>query len=147
MKNLKKENSWTLTDRQLCDCEMILDRGFKPLDKFMVKEDYESVINDMRLSDGQLFPIPITLDVDKEFSNQISIGEKIILREKEGFIIAKMKIESIWSPDLNKEAELVYGTTDQSHPAVNYMFNIGHKIYVGGEIEKISMPKHYDYRQ
>ena len=147
MKKLEKENSWTLTDRQLCDCEMILDRGFKPLNKFMVKEDYESVINDMRLSNGQLFPIPITLDVDEEFSNQISIGEKIILREKEGFIIAKMKIESIWSPDFNKEAELVYGTTDQSHPAINYMFNIGHEIYVGGEIEKISMPKHYDYSQ
>tara|TARA_B100001173_G_scaffold267159_1_gene243005 strand:+ start:60 stop:1694 length:1635 start_codon:yes stop_codon:yes gene_type:complete len=144
---VKKENSWILTDRQLCDCEMILDRGFKPLDKFMVKEDYESVINDMRLSNGQLFPIPITLDVDKEFSNQISIGEKIILREKEGFKIAKMKIESIWTPDFKKEAELVYGTINQSHPAVNYMFNIGHKIYVGGKIEKISMPKHYDYRQ
>ena len=143
---MKKENSWTLTDRQLCDCEMILDGGFKPLDKFMVKEDYESVINDMRLSDGQLFPIPIMLDVNQEFANQINIGEEIILREKEGFRIAKMKIESIWNPDLCKEAKLVYGTTDQSHPAVNYMFNIGHKIYVGGKIEKISMPKHYDYR-
>ena len=75
---MKKENSWTLTDRQLCDCEMILDGGFKPLDKFMVKEDYESVINDMRLSDGQLFPIPIMLDVNQEFANQINIGEEII---------------------------------------------------------------------
>ncbi|MFL2983256.1 MAG: bifunctional sulfate adenylyltransferase/adenylylsulfate kinase [Candidatus Neomarinimicrobiota bacterium] len=144
---MKKENSWTLSDRQLCDCEMILDGSFRPLVHFMVKEDYQSVINSMRLSDGQLFPIPITLDVDKKFSNQISIGEEIILREKEGFKIAKMTIESIWSPDFYKEAELVYGTIDQSHPAVNYMFNIGHKVYIGGKIEKIATPKHYDYRQ
>ena len=57
-----------------------------------------------------------------------------------------MKIESVWEPDLHKEAELVYGTADQDHPAVNYMFNIG-SHYLGGKIEKISMPKHYDYLQ
>ena len=141
-----QDKSFTLTDRQLCDCEMILDESFSPLNRFMNKDDYLMVLSDMRLTTGELFPIPITLDVDKEFSDQVSIGEKIILREKEGFKIATMIVESIWEPDLRQEAELVYGTMDQAHPAVNYMFNIGKKIYLGGVIEKISMPNHYDYR-
>ena len=138
---------WTLTDRQLCDCEMILDSSFFPLDQFMNENDYQSVLNNMRLCSGALFPIPITLDVNREFSNQISVGENIILQEKEGFKIATMKVESVWEPDLHKEAELVYGTADQDHPGLNYIFNIGNKIYLGGKIEKISMPKHYDYSQ
>ena len=142
-----KERSWILTDRQLCDCEMIMDESFNPLDRYMTENDYHSVLNDMRLSSGALFPIPITLDVNKEFSSQINIGEKIILREKEGFKIAYMTVESIWEPDFYQEAELVYGTIDESHPAVDYMFNMGNKVYMGGKIEKIAMPNHYDYRQ
>ncbi len=142
-----REKSWILTDRQLCDCEMILDNSFYPLNRFMNENDYHSVLSEMRLDSGELFPLPITLDVNKEFSEQVSIGEKIILREKEGFKIASMKIESIWEPDFSQEAELVYSTVDQAHPAVNYMFNIGNKVYIGGKIEKIAMPNHYDYRE
>ena len=139
--------SFTLTDRQLCDCEMILDKSFSPLNRFMNEDDYQMVLSNMHLSTGELFPIPITLDVNKEFSEQVSIGEKIILREKEGFKIATMVIDSIWEPDFYKEAELVYGTTDHSHPAVDYIFNTGNKVYIGGKIEKIAMPNHYDYKQ
>ena len=142
-----QEKSFTLTDRQLCDCEMILDQSFSPLDRFMNKDDYQMVLSNMRLSTGELFPIPITLDVGKQFSEQVSIGEKITLREKEGFKIATMVIDSIWEPDFNEEAKLVYGTNDQYHPAVNYMLNIGNKVYIGGKIKKIAMPNHYDYRQ
>ena len=101
----------------------------------------------MRLANGKLFPLPITLDVDREFSKKVSVGEKIILREKEGFKVASMTITSIWEPDFNLEAELVYGTIDQMHPAVNYLFNYSNKVYIGGEIEKVSFPNHYDYRK
>jgi len=141
------EKSWTLTDRQLCDCEMILDGSFSPLDRFMTESDYDSVLENMRLSSGELFSLPIVLDVDEQFADQLNLGEKILLREKEGFKIAHMNIESIWKPDFDQEAKLVYGTKDKLHPAVNYMFDIGNKIYVGGKIEKIAMPNHYDYRQ
>jgi len=144
---MKQEKSWTLSDRQLCDCEMILDGSFSPLDHFMTKDDYNTVLSDMKLSNGDLFPLPIVLDVNEEFANQLNIGERIILREKEGFKIAYMIINSIWEPDLKREAELVYGTNDISHPAINYMRNLGNKIYIGGEIKKISMPNHYDYRK
>lgn len=141
-----KQYSWMMTDRQLCDIEMILDGSFSPLNQFMNENDYKGVLNNMRLSNGKLFPLPITLDVDREFSKKVGVGEKIILREKEGFIVASMIISSIWEPDFNLEAKLVYGTLDQSHPAVNYLFNSSNKVYIGGEVEKISMPNHYDYR-
>ena len=138
---------WTLTDRQICDCEMILDKSFHPLNRFMTEDDYNSVLNEMRLSSGELFPIPITLDVDKEFFKKLAIGEQITLREKEGFKIATMTIESKWQPSFQRESELVYGSTDQYHPGVNYLFNTSNKFYVGGKVEKISMPNHYDYRE
>ena len=77
-----KENSWTLTERQICDCEMILDGSFAPLNRFMTESDYKSVINNMRLPDGSLFSIPITLDVTEEFSKNLKIGDEIFLREK-----------------------------------------------------------------
>ena len=143
---MNQQKSWVLTDRQLCDCEMIMDGSFSQLDHFMTKSDYESVLTGMRLSNGDLFPLPIVLDVNKEFSNQLDIGETIILCEKEGFKIAYLTVDSIWEPDLEREAELIYGTKDMSHPAVNYMFNIGNKVYVGGKIKKIALPNHYDYR-
>ena len=81
------------------------------------------------------------VDDDRNILTSLSIA-----LEKEGFKVASMTITSIWEPDFNLEAKLVYGTLDQSHPAVNYLFNFSNKVYIGGEIEKISMPNHYDYR-
>ena len=138
---------WVLSDRQLCDCEMILDKSFKPLDGFMDEDNYHSVLNDMRLSNGMLFPIPITLDVNEEFLKEVSVGQEITLSEKEGFKIANMTIESIWKPDLYKEAILIYGSNDQSHPAVDYLLKKSNKVYIGGRIKKISTPNHYDFRK
>ena len=142
-----EQKSWTLTDRQLCDCEMILDGSFYPLNRFMNEKDYKGVLKEMRLSTGELFPIPITLDLDKDFSEQVEIGQKILLKDKEGFKIAILTIDSIWKPDFYMESELVYGTSDESHPGVNYLFNKSYNTYVGGELEKISFPNHYDYRK
>ena len=141
------KNSWTLTDRQLCDCELILDGSFSPLTGFMTKEEYNSVLDKMRLGNGKLFPIPIILDVNEKFSQKLNFGDEIFLCDKEGFQIARMIVESIWEPDFEKEAKFVYGTNDTLHPAVNYLYNQGNKVYVGGEINKILMPNHYDYKQ
>ncbi len=139
--------SWILTDRQLCDCEMIMDKSFFPLEGFMNEDDYNAVITDLRLTDGSLFPIPITLDIDKNFSEQITVGEKIILMEKEGFHVAYMEVESIWIPDLLYEAQEVYDTIDHLHPAVDYIFNKTNEVYIGGKIKKIAKPNHYDYKK
>ena len=67
---------------------------------FMVEEDYNSVIKTMRLEDGHLFPIPIVLDVDEKFSQNLKSGDSIILRDKEGFQIARMMIDSLWKTKL-----------------------------------------------
>ena len=139
--------SLTLTDRQLCDCELLIDGSFHPLDRFMVEEDYQSVLKKMRLSSGELFPLPIVLDVNKTFSDQIELGEKIILKNKEGFKIAFLTIESIWKPNLELEAKLVYNTNNKIHPGVNYIHNIGNEIYLGGKVEQIEKPFHYDFKQ
>ena len=139
--------SWQLTNRQICDLELLLNGGFTPLMGFMAQSDYDSVLSNMRLDNGALWPMPITLDVTDEFSKSISIGDKITLRDHEGFALAVMKVSNNWRPDLKLEAESVYGTADETHPAVNYLFNIGHKNYLGGTLEGISLPHHYDYQE
>ena len=147
---LKKKSinypSWVLTDRQICDLEMILNGGFSPLGGFLGKDDYESVINDLRLNDGRLWPIPIMLDVPSEFAQSISIGNKITLKDKEGFSLAIMEITDIWEPDRIKEAKLVFGTDDDSHPGVDYLLNECNPLYVGGTLDCIDFPHHYDYQ-
>ena len=145
-KDASKYKSWVLRDRQICDLEMILNGGFSPLNGFLNKEDYENVLTDMRLSDGSVWPMPITLDVNSEFSQSISIGDNITLKDKEGFSIAVLEVEDKWEPDLNKEAELIFGTKDVSHPGVDYLLNYSNNIYIGGKVELIDLPHHYDYK-
>ncbi|MDP6853721.1 MAG: adenylyltransferase, partial [Candidatus Marinimicrobia bacterium] len=102
--------SHTLTDRQLCDVELLLNGSFSPLTGFLGEEDYQSVLQDLRLKDGTLWPIPVTLDVKTEFAINISQGEKIALRDHEGVLIAVMTVSDIWKPDKKAEAEKVFGT-------------------------------------
>jgi len=137
--------SWTLNDRQICDLEMILNGGFSPLTGFLNESDYNSVLENMRLQDGTIWPIPITLDVTEEFAEAINKSDEIALKDKEGFTIAVMSAESIWAPDKKAEAEKVIITTDDSHPAVNYLINESNPVYVGGPIKGLMLPKQYDY--
>ena len=135
-----------LTDRQLCDLEMIMSKAFYPLDGFIGEDDYYSVLDNMRLVNGSLWPIPIILDISKQFSKQVSINHKIILKDKEGFSLAEMKISDIWEPNKKIEAEKVYGTLDESHPGVDYLLNQTNSTYVGGSIKCIESIHHYDYK-
>ncbi len=138
--------SWTLTDRQICDLELILNGGFSPLKGFLNKKDYDSVVKNMRLADETLWPIPITLDIIKEISDKLSQGDKLVLRDKEGFPLAILHIEDIWKPNLKTEAQSVFGTVDETHPAVNYLLNFTNPVYIGGTLEGLTPPKHYDYQ-
>ena len=138
--------SWTLNDRQICDLELILNGSFEPLNGFLGKKDFESVINDLRLENGTLWPIPITLDVSIEFADLLSNGDSITLKDKEGFSLAIMEISDIWEPDRSKEATLVFGTNDDKHPGVNHLLNESNPIYIGGNLKCIDLPHHYDYK-
>ncbi len=138
--------SWDLTERQLCDIELLLNGAFSPLEGFLNKDDYDSVVNKMRLKSGVLWPIPVTLDVTEEFAADVKPGDKLALRDLEGVILATLEVGDVWTPDLDAEAKGVYGTTDEKHPAVNYLKNIGNPVYVGGKLHGIEEPTHYDYK-
>ena len=137
---------WTLNDRQICDLELILNGGFEPLNGFLGEKDFKSVINNLRLENGVLWPIPITLDVSIEFAELLSNGDSITLKDKEGFSLAIMEISDIWEPDRAKEASLVFGTNDDKHPGVNHLLNESNPIYIGGNLKCIDLPHHYDYK-
>jgi sulfate adenylyltransferase len=138
--------SWDLTERQLCDIELLLNGAFSPLEGFLGKEDYESVVEKMRLASGVLWPMPITLDVSEEFAETIQGGDRIALRDLEGVVIATLDIGDIWTPDKEAEAKGVYGTTDETHPAVHYLNNISNPVYVGGRLRGVEAPIHYDFK-
>ena len=124
--------SWDLSQRQLCDLKLLLNGGFSPLAGFLGEQDYEQVLERMRLGDGTLWPIPVTLDVARKFVDGMRAGQRIGLRDPEGFLIATMTVESIWEPDRRREAQAVFGTTDEAHPGVDYLLNQTHPVYLGG---------------
>jgi len=117
------------------------------LNGFLTEEDYHSVLDNMRLKDGFLWPIPITLDVTEDFGNKVNISDQVVLRDKEGFAIAVLTIGSKWIPNKVEEAEKVLGTTDETHPAVNYLLNESNPVYLGGAVLGLMMPKQYDYTE
>ncbi len=139
-------DSWDLTDRQVCDVELLLNGAFSPLEGFLTQAEYDGVVNDMRLPDGTLWPMPITLDVSEEFAAGIETGQTIALRDKEGVLVATMNVTDVWSPDKAAEARQVFGTEDQLHPAVNYLNHIAGPVYLGGRLRGVEAPVHYDFR-
>lgn len=138
--------SWDLTARQICDLELLMNGGFNPLKGFLGEEDYKSVVEDMRLADGTLWPIPVTLDVSEEFADNVADGQDIALRDQEGVILAILSVSDVYRPDKAREAEMVFGADDIAHPAVNYMHNIAGSVNLGGVVTGIQQPIHYDFR-
>ncbi|WP_372609742.1 bifunctional sulfate adenylyltransferase/adenylylsulfate kinase [Aquicoccus sp.] len=138
--------SHDLTLRQICDLELLMNGGFNPLKGFLGQDDYDRVVEEMRLADGTLWPMPITLDVSEDFAASIELGQDIALRDQEGVILATMTVTDRWTPDKSREAEKVFGADDMAHPAVNYLHNVAGKVYLGGPVTGIQQPVHYDFR-
>ncbi|MGR3292127.1 MAG: bifunctional sulfate adenylyltransferase/adenylylsulfate kinase [Paracoccaceae bacterium] len=138
--------SWDLSPRQICDIELLMNGGFNPLKGFLSEADYDSVVSDLRLADGSLWPMPITLDISEKFGADIEAGQDIALRDQEGVILAIMTVTDKWTPNKTLEAEKVFGANDVTHPAVNYLHNTAGPIYLGGPITGIQPPVHYDFR-
>ena len=139
--------SWDLTERQICDFELLMNGGFSPLSGFMTRADYEPVVKGMRLADGTLWPIAITLDVPEKLAETLETGSHLALRDPEGVMLAALHVEDVWQPDKASEAKQVFGTANKEHPAVGYLFSQAHSHYVGGRVEGIDPPVHYDYRR
>jgi sulfate adenylyltransferase len=131
-----------ISQRALCDLELLATGAFSPLDRFMGKSDYERVLTEMRLTNGMLFPIPVTLPVDEEsFPNW---GEQVTLSDARNNTIAVMQIEEVYHWDELREARLALGTTDPRHPLVSEMNTWG-KVYVSGELKVIDLPTYHDF--
>ncbi|MFZ0801886.1 MAG: bifunctional sulfate adenylyltransferase/adenylylsulfate kinase [Terriglobales bacterium] len=139
--------SWDLTARQICDLELLLSGGFSPLRGFMTRADYEGVCHNMRLQSGVLWPMPITLDVTEAFAKTLKPGSsKIALRDAEGVMLAVLSVEDVWQPDRAAEAKAVFNSTSAAHPGADYAMNRSNPWYVGGTLEGLQMPSHYDFR-
>ena len=138
--------SWDLTQRQICDLELLMNGGFNPLKGFMTRADYDGVVSEMRLASGALWPMPINLDVSEAFAEGLEPGTDIALRDQEGVILAIMSVTDKWRPNKAREAKEVFGADDLAHPAVNYLHNVAGPVYLGGPIKGLQAPTHYDFR-
>jgi sulfate adenylyltransferase len=135
----------TLSLRQECDLELLLNGGLSPLRGFMNRQAYDSVLDTLHLPDGRLWSIPITLDVPSPLADAIEPGARVALRDVEGFMLAVLTVEDKWRPDKRREAQEIYGTTDPDHPGVRYLFEQVHDTYLGGMVEGIQLPAHFDF--
>ena len=123
--------SWDLTPRQVCDVELLLSGGFSPLRGFVNRLDYEGVCHNMRLGNGLIWPMPITLDVTEEFAKNLKPGSsKVALRDAEGVMLAVLNVEDVWQPDRAAEAKSVFGSTSKAHPGADYVMNKANPWYV-----------------
>src|SRR6185436_6542248 len=107
--------SWTLTPRQLCDLELLLTGGFSPLRGFMGKADWDAVCAGMRLADGTLWPMPITLDLPEADAGKLAPKSRLALRDGAGALLAVLTVSDTWRPDREAEARAVFGSTDVTH--------------------------------
>ena len=138
--------SHDLSPRQICDLELLMNGGFNPLKGFLTEADYDGVVENMRLSTGELWPMPINLDVTEDFAASVELGQDIALRDQEGVILGTMTVTDKWVPNKAREAEMVFGADDSAHPAVNYLHNQAGNVYLGGPVVGIQQPVHYDFR-
>ena len=139
--------TWTLTDRQSCDLELLTSGAFSPLRSFMARADYEAVCEQSRLADGTIWPIPITLDVDRATASALNPEDRLVLRDVEGMVLAVMEVEEIWRPDRAEEIGLVYGTDDHSHPGAAPLLSGDAEFCVSGPIEGVNNLLHYDFTE
>lgn len=138
--------SWTLSPRQLCDLELLSTGGFSPLHGFLGEQDYDSVCASMRLADGTLWPVPVTLDLPDRVLAAAEAAGALALRDPEGVMLAALQPAEAWRPDLRAEAQAVLGTTDPAHPGVEHLLRRTNPWYVTGTLEVVRLPEHPDFR-
>jgi sulfate adenylyltransferase len=139
-----KLSSLQLSPRSMCDLELLSVGAFSPLDRFMGKADYTRVLEEMRLANGILFPMPVTLPVQDV--QRIQKGKNIALRSPKNELLAIMTVEEVFEWSVSEEAGRVLGTTDVRHPLIAEMASWG-KTYISGPLRVLNLPKHYDFSE
>ena len=133
-----------LSERSTCDLELLATGAFSPLDRFLGKDDYHSVLDDMCLRAGHLFPVPVTLPVDP--GPDIRPGQDVALRDPRNELLGVMSIEEAYSWDLDEVAHKVFGTTDVRHPLVSEMHRWG-QVNISGPLKVLELPRHNDFKE
>jgi sulfate adenylyltransferase len=131
-----------LTERELCDLELIITGGFSPLDRFMGAADLRRVMDEIRLSDGTLWPMPVILTV--QHSDNVRVGADITLRDRKNHMLAVMSVTEQFTWHRDELAQKVFGTTDTAHPIVAEMQTWG-ELCISGSLQALTMPPHYDF--
>ena len=132
-----------LSARNVCDLELLATGGFSPLDRFMNRADYDSVLDDMRLTSGVLFPLPVTLTVKKDA--EVKLDGELALADQHNNVLGVIRVEEIFEWEPEREARLAYGTNDLRHPIVAEMNSWG-DLCVSGELRVLQLPRYYDFR-
>ncbi len=136
--------SLTLSDRSVHDLELLASGAFSPLDRFLSHRDYERVLDEMRLADGTLWPMPITLPVADPA--QVRLGTEVCLRSPKNEPLAVMRVEEAYAWDAEREARALFGRQDLAHPLVAEMSGWG-KVNVSGRLQVLSLPRYYDFAE
>jgi sulfate adenylyltransferase len=133
-----------LSERAICDVELLATGAFHPLDRFMGSADYARVLQEMRLASGELFPIPVTLPIANDES--VALDREVALLDSRNEILAVMTVEEIYEWDLPLTCRQVFGTEDARHPLVAEMHGWGHRN-ISGPLKVLKLPTHYDFRE
>jgi sulfate adenylyltransferase len=134
-----------LTPQQLCDLELLLNGAFSPLRGFLGRADWESVLERMRLADGTLWPMPIMLAVPAEQAARLEPGRPVALRDPEGVMLALFQLAERWPCEPEREARAVFGTADALHSGVRTALGLQGRVYLGGTVQGVQAPPHYDF--
>ncbi|WP_342399849.1 sulfate adenylyltransferase [Weizmannia sp. FSL W8-0676] len=144
LKQAEQLPALTVSDWSISDLELIGIGGFSPLTGFMGKQDYETVVENMRLSNGLIWSIPITLPVTEEEAGRFETGETLALKGADGVIYGTLTLEEKYTVDKEREARLVYGTTDPAHPGVKRLYENG-DVYLAGPVTLLNRPNHDEF--
>lgn len=134
----------TLNPWSLSDLELIGIGGFSPLTGFMGEKDYLNVIENVHLDNGLVWSIPITLPVTQTEADALDIGQNIALYGEDNVLYGILELTEKYTYDKEKEARLVYGTTEAAHPGVKKVYEKG-DVYLAGPIHLIHRPKHDEF--
>jgi sulfate adenylyltransferase len=133
-----------VSERVVCDLELLASGAFSPLDRFMGQADHQRVLDEMRLTSGHIFPIPVVLPVEP--NPEIQVGQDIALRNSKNELLAVMTVEEMYPWDVDEVSQKVFGTTDLRHPLVAEMHRWG-PLNLSGRLRVLQMPSHYDFRE
>jgi sulfate adenylyltransferase len=133
-----------ISARAQCDLELLATGAFSPLDRFLGRDDYERVIGEMRLADGTLWPMPITLPVDADAA--LELHREVVLRSAKNEMLAILTVEDVYAWDRGEAAQQIAGTRDAKHPLVAEMGRWG-TLNVSGKLRVLGIPQAYDFRE